>query len=98
MRDRANGRTRMVIHPGTDRPFLHRVGGWVQATCMSDLPHILERTVHIKAPRDAVFRYFTDSRLWAGWLGSGSTIDPRPGGKVLIRYPGGVEVSGEVVE
>ncbi len=65
---------------------------------MSDLPHILERTVHIKAPRDTVFRYFTDSSRWAAWWGTGSTIDAHPGGKVWIRFPNGVEVSGEVVE
>src|SRR5437588_646236 len=98
MRDKTNGRLRMVNHPGTDLPFLHRVAGWVQAARMSDLPHILERTVHIKAPRDTVFRCFTDSSRWAAWWGAGSTIEAHPGGKVWIRFPNGVEVSGEVVE
>jgi len=62
------------------------------------LPHALDRTIVIEAPRDLVFRYFTDNARWSAWWGAGSTIDPRPGGAVLIRYPGGVEVSGEVVE
>ena len=65
---------------------------------MGDLPHQLDRTIFIKARRETVFRYFTDSERWAAWWGQGSTIDARTGGKILIRYPNGVEVSGEVVE
>jgi uncharacterized protein YndB with AHSA1/START domain len=63
-----------------------------------DLPHTLERTIVIRAPRETVFRYFTDSARWASWWGAGSTIDARPGGAVLIRYPGGIEVAGRVEE
>jgi uncharacterized protein YndB with AHSA1/START domain len=63
-----------------------------------NLPHRLERTVSIQAARETVFRFFTDNERWASWWGAGSTIDARPGGKVLIRYPNGVEVSGETVE
>lgn len=62
------------------------------------LPHALDRTVHIRAPREGVFRYFTDSRRFAAWWGAGSSIDPRPGGAVVVRYPNGVEASGEVLE
>src|SRR5262249_22736208 len=32
------------------------------------------------------------------WWGEGSTIDARPGGQLRIRHPGGVEVTGEVIE
>jgi uncharacterized protein YndB with AHSA1/START domain len=62
------------------------------------LEHSLERTVVIRARRPTVFRYFTDSGRFAAWWGPGSTIDPRPGGAVRIRYPNGVLASGEVVE
>ena len=62
------------------------------------LTHTLDRTVLIHADRDLVFRFFTDSARWAAWWGAGSSIEPRCGGRVFIRYPGGVEVSGEVVE
>jgi uncharacterized protein YndB with AHSA1/START domain len=62
------------------------------------LPHELERTVLIRAPRDTVFRYFTDSERWAAWWGAGSTIDARAGGKVTVRYPNGVQAAGEVLE
>ena len=62
------------------------------------LSHTLERSIVIRAQREVVFRFFTDSARWATWWGAGSTIDPRPGGRVFIRYPGGIEVSGEIVE
>jgi uncharacterized protein YndB with AHSA1/START domain len=65
---------------------------------MPELVHLLERTLLIEAPRSVVFRYFTDSGRWASWWGAGSTIDARPGGSVLIRYPNGVQVFGEVIE
>jgi uncharacterized protein YndB with AHSA1/START domain len=60
--------------------------------------HQLERTVVINATPETVFRFFTDTPRWAKWWGAGSTIDPRPGGKVYIRHPGGNEVLGEIVE
>lgn len=65
---------------------------------MSNLPYRLDRSVVIRAPRENVFRFLTDSPRWATWWGPGSAIDPRPGGAVLIRYPDGTEVSGEVLE
>jgi uncharacterized protein YndB with AHSA1/START domain len=65
---------------------------------MPDLSHRLDRTVLIRAIPETVYRYFTDSARWANWWGPGSTIDATPGGKVYIRHPNGVEVSGEVLE
>jgi uncharacterized protein YndB with AHSA1/START domain len=65
---------------------------------MSALAHQLDRTIVINAPREGVFRYFTDSAHWAAWWGAGSTIDARPGGRMYIKYPEGTEVAGEVVE
>lgn len=62
------------------------------------LPHRLDRTITIQAPRDVVFSFFTDSARWASWWGAGSTIEPRVGGRVYIRHPGNVEVGGEVLE
>jgi uncharacterized protein YndB with AHSA1/START domain len=60
--------------------------------------HRLDRTVVIHARPSTVFEFFTNSQDWAAWWGTGSIIDPRPGGQVLIRHPNGVEVSGEVIE
>ncbi len=65
---------------------------------MTALPHALDRTVVIRASRPIVFNYFTDDARWAAWWGAGSTIDARPGGRVFIRYPNGIEASGEVLE
>ncbi|HEY7389156.1 MAG TPA: SRPBCC domain-containing protein [Bryobacteraceae bacterium] len=65
---------------------------------MPELIHLLERTLVIEATRTIVFRFFTDPGRWAAWWGAGSAIDPRPGGRVLIRYPNGVQVLGEVLE
>jgi uncharacterized protein YndB with AHSA1/START domain len=67
-------------------------------TAMTTLPHKLDRTIVIEARPEVVFSFFTDSERWASWWGAGSTIEPRPAGRVLIRYPGGIEVAGEVLE
>ena len=58
----------------------------------------IKRTIVIEAPRELVFRFFTDPTRWATWWGAGSTIDPRRGGKLLIRYPDGTEALGEVLD
>lgn len=59
---------------------------------------VLERSMLIRAERETVFRFFTDSALFARWWGDGSAIDPRPGGTVLICYPNRIVARGEVVE
>jgi uncharacterized protein YndB with AHSA1/START domain len=61
------------------------------------LPHRLDRSVTIHATPDTVFRFFTDSARWAKWWGAGSRVDPRPGGEIYIKHPGGIESAGEVV-
>jgi uncharacterized protein YndB with AHSA1/START domain len=62
------------------------------------LTHEFTRVLVIQATRETVFRFFTDEARWATWWGPGSTIDPRPGGRVVIRYPNAVEAWGEVIE
>lgn len=63
-----------------------------------DLPQLLARSIEIAARRSTVFGFFTDSARFAAWWGEGSSIDPRPGGAVRIRYPNGIEAQGEVLE
>ena len=58
----------------------------------------LNRTIEIGARRATVFRFFTDSARWARWWGDGSSIEPRVGGAVKIRYPDGTTASGVVRE
>lgn len=65
---------------------------------MTELGHVLERTVLICARRATVFRYFTDPERFAAWWGQGSHIEGRPGGPVRIRYPNGETASGQVLE
>jgi uncharacterized protein YndB with AHSA1/START domain len=65
---------------------------------MNPLEHALERSVLICATRRTVFSYFTDSTRFADWWGEGSSIDPRPGGALRIRYPNGATASGQVIE
>lgn len=65
---------------------------------MIALTHRLDRSLVVRATRDTVFQYFTDTPRWASWWGAGSTIDARPGGRMVIRHANGVEVSGEVLE
>ncbi|WP_291983985.1 SRPBCC domain-containing protein [Luteitalea sp.] len=65
---------------------------------MSAFPHQLDRALFIRARRDTVFSFFTDSARWAAWWGEGSSIDPQIAGRVFIRHPNGVEVHGEIVE
>src|SRR5262245_9386011 len=62
------------------------------------LPPDLDRTVVIEAPRESVFRFFTDETRWAACRGAGSTLDTRPGGRALIQYPEGTDVHGEVLD
>lgn len=64
---------------------------------MTPLPHRLERELVIRARPATVFSFFTDSARWAAWWGTGSTIDARVGGRVLIRQAGGPDAAGEVV-
>jgi uncharacterized protein YndB with AHSA1/START domain len=63
-----------------------------------NLPHRLDRTVLIQAAPQIVFSFFTENDRWASWWGTGSTIEPKAGGRVYIRHPNGIESSGEVVE
>jgi uncharacterized protein YndB with AHSA1/START domain len=65
---------------------------------MIPLSHRLDRTVVIRASRDTVFGFLTNTAEWAEWWGAGSTIDARPGGAMLIRHSNGVEASGEVLD
>jgi uncharacterized protein YndB with AHSA1/START domain len=58
----------------------------------------LDRSVVIHAEPAVVFRFFQDNARWASWWGTGSTIEPRSRGRVLIRHADGVDVVGEVIE
>jgi len=65
---------------------------------MTTLPHRLDRSIVIRARPATVFEFMTNTDDWAGWWGAGSSIDARTGGRMVIRYPNGVEVTGEVID
>lgn len=44
----------------------------------------LVASVHIDAPPETVFPYFTDPDLMVRWLGTTATLDPAPGGVFAV--------------
>lgn len=58
-------------------------------------------TIHIErriaAPASAVFRYLTESQLWARWQGETAELDARPGGRFRVRMGEGQVVEGAYV-
>jgi uncharacterized protein YndB with AHSA1/START domain len=65
---------------------------------MNPLPYSTTREIVIEADREIVFSFFTDSVRWADWWGSGSTVEPRPGGALRIRHSNGFVSEGRVLE
>ena len=51
----------------------------------------------IAAQPAAVFRYLTESDLWARWQGESAELDPAPGGRFVVRMAEGQVVEGEFV-
>lgn len=42
----------------------------------------------LPAEPEEVWRYFTEASMWARWQGIDASIDPRPGGQLVIRMGG----------
>jgi uncharacterized protein YndB with AHSA1/START domain len=53
--------------------------------------------VHISAPPEVVFDYFTRPDALVRWLGEEAVLDPRPGGDFIVRFGGG-SVRGRYLE
>jgi uncharacterized protein YndB with AHSA1/START domain len=51
----------------------------------------------VAARPSAVFRYLTESTLWARWQGESAELDPTPGGRFLVRMAEGQVVEGQFV-
>ena len=58
---------------------------------------MIDKTVHIGAPPEVVWRYFTDPERMLRWLGP-ADLDPRAGGHLRTRLADGPLVEGEYVE
>jgi uncharacterized protein YndB with AHSA1/START domain len=59
-----------------------------------DVIHIERR---VAAPPSAVFRYLTESDLWARWQGEAADLDPTPGGHFEVTMAAGQVVEGVFV-
>ena len=59
---------------------------------------LLVREVHIAAPREVVFRYFTDPARFVSWIGIAADLDPRPDGTFRFEVAAGEFCSGRYVE
>src|ERR1700758_4910707 len=58
----------------------------------------IECEVFIAALPEAVFKFLTDARLMAHWLGSFQQLDPQPGGVFQVEVSPGNIASGEYTE
>ncbi|HEY5149440.1 MAG TPA: SRPBCC domain-containing protein, partial [Mycobacterium sp.] len=61
-------------------------------------PVVLQLSVHIAAPPETVFPYFTGPTRYVQWLGGDATLNPKPGGEYRVGMRGGVQAAGVFVE
>ncbi|MCI0687418.1 MAG: SRPBCC domain-containing protein, partial [Sporichthyaceae bacterium] len=54
----------------------------------------IEHEIHVQAPPEIVFSYFTDPDRHRRWLGRTATLDPRPGGIYQVEMNDNATVSG----
>jgi uncharacterized protein YndB with AHSA1/START domain len=58
----------------------------------------IEQEIHIEAPPEVVFLFFTDPELHTRWIGLRATLDPRPGGIYRCIMNQAATVSGIYLE
>lgn len=58
----------------------------------------VEQEVHVQAPPEVVFGFFTDPALHGRWIGVHATLDPRRGGTYRIVMTGTATVVGTYLE
>ncbi len=58
----------------------------------------IERELHIEAPPETVWRYFTEPGRMVQWMGRQAEADPRPGGVLRVDYNGFDRMRGAFVE
>lgn len=54
-------------------------------------------SIHIEAPPERVYEYFTESESIVRWMGDRAVLDPRPGGEFTLFF-GDRSVQGRYVE
>jgi uncharacterized protein YndB with AHSA1/START domain len=65
---------------------------------MTDPVPQFSRQLHIDAPPDVVFAYFTDPRRMAEWMGIGHRLEAVPGGTFMVDINGRDVAEGTFVE
>jgi uncharacterized protein YndB with AHSA1/START domain len=50
----------------------------------------IEQEIHIQAPPEVVFAFFTDAAKHPRWMGRNAVLDPRPGGVYRVEVNEGV--------
>ena len=58
----------------------------------------VEQEIHIQAPPEVVFRFFTDPAMHDRWIGQRATLDPRPGGIYRCVMTDTATVVGKYIE
>ena len=61
---------------------------------MTAEPETIRLERRIAAPPSAVYRYLTESALWARWQGEAADLEPWPGGRFRVRMAQGQVVEG----
>ena len=59
---------------------------------------MIRREVHVPAPREEVWCFFTDAERLARWLGMGADLEPRPGGRFRFEIVPGQYCEGAYLE
>jgi uncharacterized protein YndB with AHSA1/START domain len=65
---------------------------------MRDDHGAIERDIFIAAPPETVFKFLTDPKLMAHWLGAFGKLDPHPGGHFQVEVSPGNLARGEYIE
>jgi uncharacterized protein YndB with AHSA1/START domain len=58
----------------------------------------VEQSLHIAAPPETVWRYWTEPERMCDWWGVAAQLDPQPGGLCRVEVAAGGVMRGEYVE
>ena len=58
----------------------------------------IEWEVIVAAPPELVWQFWADPARLVRWMGTEATLEPRPGGDIVVRYGNGAVMRGEIVE
>lgn len=59
--------------------------------------NVFRSSIFVEAPREEVFRYFTEPEALASWMGDSAVVEPHAGGRFVLRFEDRL-VEGRYVE